>query len=486
MNLLDIENNETDNIDDIDNIDNEILKINLNIDESKEIDNNIEIVEDLDDSEVDNSEVNADGDNDGEVDDRDHEVDDRDHEVHDNDQVDDRDHEVDDRDQVDGEKYKNFKTIIEEFINDLQLTFYDYEEINELKKELLDNDKKYEDIYLFCKNKYPKYFFDILYENVELFDKDTNNNIEFLPGINFYKLYNDKISENTKQTIWKYLQLILFSVVSDTDKDSMENLFGENSKLFEAINKEEFKEKIEESMKDIENLFSKDSSSNYFNDKNIPNPQEFNDHINNLMGGKIGNLAKEIAEETSKDMNIDMDNCESINDVFKNLFKNPSKLMDLVKNVSNKLDSKLKSGDIKESEILEEASSIMNNMKNMPGMGNLESMLKKMGIPGMDKGGKVDLNAFNKNMEQNLKMSKMKERMRSKINKDNPFNNPFNNSINEDENYLEKLKKSNEIIKSMGINIDGMEEFSYTKGESIEKSIKKNPHKKGKKGKKKR
>ena len=44
----------------------------------------------------------------------------------------------------------------------------------------------------------------------------------------------------TKSTIWKYLQLILFSIVPNiTSEDS----FGDSAKLFEAINQDEFKEK---------------------------------------------------------------------------------------------------------------------------------------------------------------------------------------------------------------------------------------------------
>ena len=41
--------------------------------------------------------------------------------------------------------------------------------------------------------------------------------------------------------------------------------------------------------------------------------------------------------------------------------------MNMVKKVGSKLDSKLKSGEIKESELMEEASQLMEKMKNMPG-----------------------------------------------------------------------------------------------------------------------
>ena len=65
---------------------------------------------------------------------------------------------------------------------------------------------------------------------------------------------------------------------------------------------------------------------------------------------------------------------QSINDVFKRLIHNPTKLLGLVKNVGSKLDEKIKAGDMKESELLEEASEMMKKMKNMPGMGDLQSM----------------------------------------------------------------------------------------------------------------
>jgi hypothetical protein len=125
-----------------------------------------------------------------------------------------------------------------------------------------------------------------------------------------------------------------------------------------------------------------------------------------MLGGKIGNLAKEIAEETAGDLDIDLENGSSVNDVFQKLFKNPAKLMDLVKNVGGKLDDKIKNGDIKESELLEEASDFINNMKNVPGMGNLESLFKKMGVPGANAtGGKMDLGAMQRQMEENMKQA---------------------------------------------------------------------------------
>jgi hypothetical protein len=133
-----------------------------------------------------------------------------------------------------------------------------------------------------------------------------------------------------------------------------------------------------------------------------------------MMQGKLGKLAMELAEETAEELNLDMDNVGSANDVFKKLFKNPGKLMGVVKNLGSKLDDKIKSGEIKESELISESMEMLNNMKNMPGMNNMHEMFSKMGMPGMGKG-KVNVNAMEAQMQKNLKMAQMKQRMKKKV-----------------------------------------------------------------------
>ena len=60
----------------------------------------------------------------------------------------------------------------------------------------------------------------------------------------------------------------------------------------------------------------------------LPDPKEIHDHVTNMMNGKLGKLAREIAEETAADLNINTDSAESVTDVFKNLIHNPTKLLD--------------------------------------------------------------------------------------------------------------------------------------------------------------
>ena len=389
---------------------------------------------------------------------------------------------------------REFNKIIKDFINDLTITFPDKISEEGFFTQEVDVPST---IYTFCKEVYPKRFFDILYENEDIFN-DKNVCVELLPNINFTELWHEDITDKTKSTIWKYLQLILFSIVTDINSDES---FGDTAKLFEAINQDEFKQKLEETISQMDNIFGKGlhndpisgegNESNEANEagsnipsNNLPNAEELHSHINSMMEGKLGCLAKEIAEETANDLDINVEDATSVNDVFKQLFKNPSKLMGLVKNVGSKLDNKIKSGAIKESELLEEASELVNKMKSMPGMDNLEGMLSKMGMPGMGKGAKVDMNAFNKHMQQNLRAAKMRDRMRSKL-QDKEKTEGDEVSDNKTEN-LEDINNRKELLKSLGLNVEGMEELIYSTGEKAEKSSRPSTNRRKKKGHKKK
>jgi hypothetical protein len=133
-----------------------------------------------------------------------------------------------------------------------------------------------------------------------------------------------------------------------------------------------------------------------------------------MMGGKLGKLALELAEETAADLNLDMDNTGDAKDVFQKLFKNPGKMMSMVQNIGSKIDEKIKSGEIKESELMEEGMDLLNKMKNMPGMGDMQKLFEKMGVPGLGKGGKLNMGAMEAQMNKNMKNAQMKERIRAK------------------------------------------------------------------------
>tara|TARA_B100000989_G_scaffold297955_1_gene285428 strand:+ start:340 stop:1473 length:1134 start_codon:yes stop_codon:yes gene_type:complete len=313
--------------------------------------------------------------------------------------------------------------IVKDFYRDVLTVFPEYKDkLEDYEIEFLMEDKHGEKLYEYCLETFPQHFFNILYQNVDIFKE--NENLYFLPSINFVEIWKDKeISEKTRETIWKYLQLILFSVSKNVNSQES---FGDTAKLFEAINEDELKKKLEETMKDMEGWFNSGemfgdiSMNNIMDPSNInlndlPDAEDLQNHISGLLDGKLGRLAHEIAAETAEELNVDMEGATNVGEVFQKLFKNPGKLMNMVKNVGSKLDEKLKSGEIKESELMKEASELMEKMKNMPGMKNMDSLLSKMGIPGVSGAGKVNVNAMQARMKQNIRVASQKERMLRKL-----------------------------------------------------------------------
>lgn len=366
-----------------------------------------------------------------------------------------------------------FKKVIFEFLSDISNTFPEYNSTLSLfldsngvniSTSESDTQKVVQILYEYCSKVYPERFFDILYKNDKIFDKNVsasenvNVNTYFLPNIDFSVLWNTEgISSTTRETIWKYLQLILVTIITNIDDRKS---FGDAVNLFEAINEDELRNKLEETIQQMYNVFegqcqnehqSQDTTAqqsesepgskefNFFdwaknmnkngeeNGEPNANAESIHDHISQILNGKIGKLAKEIAEETAKDVDFNMEfggeNGENVDfkNVFQKMFKNPGKLMSLVKSVGSKLDEKFKSGEIKESELMQEASDLLSKMKGMPGMNNLADMLNKMGMGGMMGGmggggkSKVNIGAMQSHLQRNMKLSQTKERLQQKL-----------------------------------------------------------------------
>jgi hypothetical protein len=342
-----------------------------------------------------------------------------------------------------------FYKIINDFITDILTTFPEYSGIVSRwwKRDEIEMEAKEAEclaVFRHCIKIFPERFFDILYKNAEIFEETSEENTEFLPGIVFKLIWSYNISDTTRETIWKYLQLILFSVIGSVHTTSE---LGDTAKLFEAINEEELKNKLQEAMENMSNIFdissndfsnekqTEDMSSNGINMENMPNADDIHKHINSMMGGKLGKLAMELAEETATDLNLDMENTKDAKDVFQKLFKNPGKMMSMVTNIGNKIDQKIKSGEIKESELMSEGMDLLNKMQTMPGMGDMQKMFSQMGIPGLGKGGKINMGAMEAQLNKNMKTAKMKERMQAKVSaktetKSSETNSDVNNTTN--------------------------------------------------------
>lgn len=317
----------------------------------------------------------------------------------------------------------NFITVISDFTNDLTTTFPEYSD-NWKHFSISMNEETTMDLYKHCMKVYPERFFDILYQSDSIFSQESDANVYFLPNMDFKVLYNSEgVTENIRKTIWKYLQLILFTVVGSV-KDK--TTFGESMDMFQGIDENELQEKLTETMSGLTDFFKNMESNEKsegeqsesqgssrpsgFNMEGMPNLENMQEHLQGLFNGKIGSLAKEMAEEISGEFTELLgDNAENANpqDVMKKLMKNPTKIMGLMKTVTSKLDAKMKSGEISREEIMKEAGDLLGKMKESAGGADMTEMFTKMAksMGGLGKNMRMDTNAINRI----VKSSKMKE-----------------------------------------------------------------------------
>ena len=310
---------------------------------------------------------------------------------------------------------EEFYKIVNDFIADIIITFPEYTGLISRwwtqKPDITEDRKKNETLFVFrhCVKTIPERFFDILYKNTDIFATESEVNTEFLPGIVFKQLWTYDISDKTRETVWKYLQLILFAVIGSVHSTSE---LGDTAKLFDNLNEDELKKKLQETLEGMQGIFEENKTPS--EQIPLPNADKIHEHIHSMMTGKLGKLAMELAEETAQDLNLDMENITDAKDVFQQLLKNPAKMMNMVKNVGSKMDERIKSGEIKESELMEEGMQLLNKMKDMPGMGDMQKIFSQMGLPGLGKGAKLNMGAMEAKLNQNMKNSKLKERLRAK------------------------------------------------------------------------
>jgi hypothetical protein len=338
---------------------------------------------------------------------------------------------------------ENFRSVIADFAKDLSTTFPEYAFLWSKWSDAETDKDEYDRLFQYTMVIYPERFFDILYQNADIFKPDSEINVQFLPNVDFKLLYHcEGISDSTRASLWKYLQVILFTVIGSV-KDKAN--FGDSMNLFEGIDESELQTKLKDAMGSIGEFFGKmeseksepveaedveeneDEDSKPFNPKNffgsggMPNPESLHEHLKTLFDGKIGKLAKELAEEISEDFaqtfGEDMGNMKSTQDVFSKLMKNPEKISGLVKTVGDKLKTKMANGEISKDDLMSEAGELMKKMKEMGGAENFASMFKNM-AKGMGvnipKGAKIDTNAL-KAMEKKMTANdKMKARILAK------------------------------------------------------------------------
>lgn len=260
---------------------------------------------------------------------------------------------------------ENFISVMKDFTNDLRTTFPEHAHRWWVYGDETSEDG-WKDLFQYCLKVYPERFFDILYQNEDIFKADSDANVDFLPRVDFKLLYNSEgVSTQTQQTIWKYLQLIMFMVIRNVQDKSQ---FGNTMNLFEGVDEDELQTKMADALSNLEGFFknlekngedsdnddegapcdtktqqefmdetlkhgekmmnemfeqfekqakdagfpmSEDASGNESTEPGqenntsrggIPNADDLHSHLKGLFGGKLGRLAQELMEELTEDM----------------------------------------------------------------------------------------------------------------------------------------------------------------------------------------
>ena len=351
---------------------------------------------------------------------------------------------------------EKFKATIIDFTTDLTTTFPEFSYLWAKWSSPTTTDIEYQQLFMHCLTVFPERFFDILNQNATIFDPNSPINTVFLPNVEFKMLFHCQgTSDKIKQTLWKYLQVILFMLIGSV-KDKMD--FGEAMNMFDGFEDGDLQDKLKDAMASIGDFFGKagngsdntdgsDSQANAFKDafefinkmdcesgdgstnsdntgsatgsasSSLPNPEDLHDHLKNLFNGKIGKLAKELADDLGQDLadtfGDDMQNMKSTKDVFSKLMQNPQKISGLVKTVGEKLNKKMADGEISRDDIMGEAGELMRRMKEMGGAGQFADMFKNM-AKGMGvnipKGAKMDTNALKQMEKKMTARDKLKQR----------------------------------------------------------------------------
>ena len=356
---------------------------------------------------------------------------------------------------------------------------------------------------------FPERFFDILYQNNEIFqqEKAQQINVYFLPGVDFRLLFTLNISENTRQTLWKYLQLIMFQIMEEVKNKAA---FGETANIFEGIKEEDLHKKLQETFENLQNFFTSQNAgepndlgkmfegfqeaagaagagaTSESEDKGTSggssgppfsgiNMEKLQEHLKKLMEGRIGSLVKDLMhelkddfesfqDELKKHMGDDYDkmNEESgeaggkapdMSAIMKHLMKDPTKLMQILKKVTEKLKTHMTPEN--QQEYMRETMDIMKEMGGREEfMKVFEQMKHNMG--GMGKNMRVDQNALVR-MEKN---AAMKERMRRNLEEKKK-------DASKEGNHLEKREDGTQVFK-----IEGQEQPKTTSKEEIERLMK--------------
>ena len=303
-----------------------------------------------------------------------------------------------------------FNENLEQFLTNLsKITNKDYAQHYDFKEP---GDKYLQEFYNNCKNLGN----DIANKDEIIFSEENT----ILEHVDFNEIWNtESLTGENKNIIWSYLYTLYIFAYEFINEVDLKNVLKQIKHL--SADEEDLDEDTKTLINIINNLTNKfkdieeegDTESNTEGGTNFEMPEIFN--------GTIGNLAKEIAGE------LDMDklNLEDPTALLQNLLSgnfdeenDESGIVNLVKGITGKIQDKISSGSINESDLFSEAQNVMkgfsnggNPMEGMGDMGDLSNIFGKFmnNMSSMQKG--VAQTNLNKKQQELA----TKDRLRKKL-----------------------------------------------------------------------
>ena len=225
---------------------------------------------------------------------------------------------------------------------------------------------------------------------------------EFLPNIHFKNLWQCDVSDETREALWKYLQLLYIHSFSSQIDDKVNGAVNEvMSVLQEPQMKEALSQLMENSIKESAKQTTKQEKEK---------EEEATDYFSTMLNGNLGKLAREITEENADSLeslglnDFSFSETDNETDIFAKLMSDPSKLFGMVKNVGEKMEAKLNSGELNRTDMMNEAQQLMTH--GFPGMEQFQSMFNQFAKP--------KKSSAEVAMERKLELEAVKQRVRAK------------------------------------------------------------------------
>jgi hypothetical protein len=291
--------------------------------------------------------------------------------------------------------------------------------------------------------KYNEEFRKIVRKNFKVFDKSSSEyfdrinisigdniddigKVELLPKLSTDVIL-EKVAENEQNMIhsYSYIFRILVSIYpEDNDETILEKVIDiiktiQNNEDVEEKLKEVLDDDLAQLLRNLNDVLSVPSESDDSDNGNSSNP------FGMLENSKIGSLAKEISNEINiADLNLS--NPEELLDI-KNLTSSNNVLGNIISKVSDKIQGKISSGEISQSDLVNEALSFVGMMNSGSGsssgggannpFGDISSLLNNPMLAELIGGLKKDGNTKVKVDTNKVKNMETRDRLKRKLEK---------------------------------------------------------------------